>query len=76
MLKYNIVKPLMTKVLTISESKRLLKVMATSIAKQVKADQKKSNFLKFVPLLGNKSDFDILILIPAQQQKLAQGKFI
>ena len=63
----------MAKMSTTFVSKRSLKVAATSTAKQIKAEQKKSNSPEFVPPLGNESDSDIPMLTPARRQKLSRG---
>ncbi len=74
MLRYNIVKPATTKVLTTPASKRLLKVTATSTTKQARVEQRKSISLEFVAPSRNVSDLDIPMLTPARRQKLACQK--
>lgn len=54
----------MTRILTTPTSKKLLKVTIISMAKRVRAEQKKSFFPKFVPLSQNESDLDIPMLTP------------
>ncbi len=74
MLRYNIIRPATTKVLTTPVSKRSLKVAATSMAKRARAEQRKSISVEFVPSSRNESDSDILILTLARRQKLARQK--
>ncbi len=76
MLRYNIVRPATTKVLTTLASKRSLKVAATSMAKRARAEQRKSISPEFVALSRNESDSDIPMLTPARRQKLAHRKSI
>lgn len=76
MLKYNIIRPATTRVLTTLVSKKSLKVMAINIAKQVKAKQKEFISPEFVFFSRNKSDLDISILILAWWQKLAYWKLM
>lgn len=55
------------RILTITTSKRLLKVAVTNMAKRVKVEQKKSIISELVFFLQNESDLDILMLIFTQQ---------
>ncbi len=74
MLRYNIVRLATTKILTTPTSKRSLKAVVTSTAKQARAEQRKSISPEFVALSRNESDSDISMLTPARQQKLARRR--
>ncbi len=74
MLRYNIVRPAITKVLTMPASKRSLKVVVTSTAKRARAEQRKSISPEFVAFSRNESDLDIPMLTSARRRKLARRK--